>query len=201
MNLLDTFIEKVNPPGEYTRFYYTKKYLQFRTKDFYESNENLIEFGKRIGYNTCNSTFFFKIRKRIEKMVHCRGLIPFTYLQFIGVKMEELDTCQELDWRSFEIEKDKPRFPNQAMQRLAPAIYRTVHIPHGNSEDEAIDYLNRDDLYLLCATIIYPELLIVSLPPGEKYPIYEWLKPEYRKTKLGLDFGKLYPRIGQTRIG
>lgn len=52
MNLLDTFHPKSNPQGEYIRFYYTKKYLQYRSKSNFELKEKRFELGKQLGYNT-----------------------------------------------------------------------------------------------------------------------------------------------------
>lgn len=201
MNLLESFQPKSNPQGEYIRFYYTKKYLQFRSKCIYESKEKKFELGRILGYNTSKSTFFSKIQKRIQTMENCTGIIPYSYLQFIGASKDELETCQEMDLKSFEEEKDKPRFPKRANQRLAPAIFRTVQIPSGFSEEEAIDYLRKDCFNLSYITIYYPELLIISLPPKPQCPMYIWQEPIFKETELGLDFGTLYSGIVQTKIG
>ncbi len=201
MIILDTFLSKSNSNETYSRFQHTKEYLKFKRNESITTKKNLMELGQILGYNIKSSSFFAKIQKRIQNFESCTGQIPFEYLEAIGVKRDELNLCQELDRELFEIEKGKRRFPKKGFHRLAPAIFRTVEFPENTSELDAILYLIKGDLWMLYASITYPELLIIIISAGKKVPSYHWLRPEYTECKRWLDFGSLGYGNGVARIG
>jgi len=126
MTIIDTFLSKSNPIEKYSRFQHTKEYLKFKRKESINTKNKLMELGRILGYKIKSSSFSAKIQKRFQNFESCRGLIPFEYLDAIGVKREELNLCRELDMEIFEIEKTKPRFPNRGFHTLAPAIFRVT---------------------------------------------------------------------------
>ncbi|EOQ90731.1 hypothetical protein LEP1GSC202_0432 [Leptospira yanagawae serovar Saopaulo str. Sao Paulo = ATCC 700523] len=201
MNIFNTFLSKCNQTDNYTRFYHTKEYLRFKGRETLINKAKLTELGQTLGYNTDSSSFLAKIHKRIHGFESCTGRIPFKYLEAIDVKLEELKLCQELDFELFEIEKSEPRFPKKGFHRLAPAIFRMSEFQENTSEEDAIQYMIQGDLWMLYASITYPELLIIILSSGKKEPSYHWLTPEFTVAKQWLDFGTLGYANGITRIG
>ncbi len=200
MDLVNSFQLKYNPADSYTRFYYTKEYLKFKAKEFQSSKSKLRELGLKLGYNTENSSFLTKIKTKIDQFESCVGQIPYKYLDAIGVQRRELDLCQELDFELFEKEKSKPRFPSRGFFRYAPCIYKTLSFLENTSEEEAIQCLVKDDLWMLYSSITYPELLIIIMTAGVKEPSYHWLEPKYEECKLWLDFGMVGYRNGVVRV-
>ncbi|TGL13463.1 hypothetical protein [Leptospira levettii] len=201
MHLVNSFQSKYNPTDSYTRFYFTKEYLKFKGKEFHCSKTKMRELGLKLGYNTENSSFLTKIKTRIDQFESCVGQIPYKYLDVIGVQERELNLCQELDFELFEKEKSKPRFPLRGFFRHAPCIYRSVSFPENSAEEQAIQYLVKDDLWKLYSSITYPELLIIIIPAGKKEPSYHWLEPAFEECKLWLDFGMVGYQNGVVRVG
>ncbi|TGL13092.1 hypothetical protein EHQ42_14890 [Leptospira levettii] len=92
-------------------------------------------------------------------------------------------------------------FHREDFFKHAPCIYRSVSFPENSTEEQAIKYLVKDDLWKLYSSITYPELLIIIIPTGKKEPSYHWLEPTFEECKLWLDFGMFGYQNGVVRVG
>jgi hypothetical protein len=197
---METFLNKDNATVGYERFYYSKRYLRFKS-DQHRSREDYNRIGRALGYNIEKSNFLEKLRRRRERLDAMEGDIPYEYLDQIGVDRRELETCIEADVALFEEEKSKPRFPTKAIIRYAAAFYGTFRFPEGTPEEQAIRMLLESNVARCSKMIAYPELLLIFVGrESVDESKYSWLPPEVDYRRSWIAIKKLPRGLGVTRI-
>jgi len=200
-NFLDTFLTKDNATPDYERFYYTKRYIQSKSAAF-TGKEARLTLGRLLGYNVEKSTFARKLDHQRRRYDAMDKRIPRAYLEAIGVRWDEFETCLEADAELYRAEAEKPRYPRYAAVRYAAAFYGRVTFPEGTPESEAIAILGEGDTARFSKIIVYPELLTVIIGRGEDAePMYHWYPPELRVGPKEIIIAALPRGMGRTRIG
>jgi hypothetical protein len=127
--------------------------------------------------------------------------IPRAYLETIGVRRDEFETCLEADAELYRMEAAKPRYPRYAAVRYAAAVYGRVTFPEGTPESEAIAILGEGERVHFSKIIVYPELLMIIIGRGEDAtPAYCWYPPEVRYGSKDIVIEALPRGMGRTRI-
>ena len=194
-----TFLNKDNSTPGYERFYYAKRYIRSKS-EANRSKEDHRRIGQALGYNTEKGSFHFKLTKRRKDYDALNGDIPLAYLDAIGAKMAELETCIEADVDLFEREKQKPRYPRKAIIRYAACVYGTFAFPDGTCEAEALRMLIDSEYAGLQCLISYPELLVISCTISKSSPFYGYVEPRYERWKDRLHIHPLPVGLGVTRV-
>jgi hypothetical protein len=198
---LDTFLTKDNATPDYERFYYTKRYIASKSANF-TSREAREELGRALGYKVEKPTFVAKLADRRRRYDAMDRRVPIVYLEAIGVKWDEFETCLEADMELFQSESQKPRYPRYAAIRYHPTFYGRVTFPEGTPESEALAMLNEGDTARFPRFVPYPELVMVFLKGGiGAEPVYGWYPPEVTFGRKDV-FVQALPRgMGRVRIG
>lgn len=167
----------------------------------FTGKEARLTLGRVLGYNVEKSNFAQKLDQQRRRYDAMERRIPQVYLETIGVKWDEFETCLEADAELFREETAKPRYPRYAMVRLGPVFYKRVTFPEGTPESRAIAILGEGDTAHFLRMIAYPELLIIFIGRGkETEPVYGWYPPELRFGPKDIMIQKLPRGMGRARI-
>ncbi|MBM3301234.1 MAG: hypothetical protein FJY85_14935 [Deltaproteobacteria bacterium] len=126
----------------------------------------LLELTRRCGFAKVQ-----KLERRRRAWDEGVQWVPLAYLQGLGVDMDLMKTCVDLDVREHEAALELPRFPECFTRKLMPAVYQRMPFPEGITEDEAIEIV-RDHAQQtgFSCWIPYPPLLnILISPQGSVY--------------------------------
>ncbi|HKK49821.1 MAG TPA: hypothetical protein VJ932_12045 [Alkalispirochaeta sp.] len=199
-DFLDTFITKDNHTPGYERFYYTKRYVASKSAAF-TGKEARLMIGRALGYNVEKPNFSQRLDHQRRRYDAMDKRIPRTYLETIGVRWDEFETCLEADQELYEREAAKPRYPQYAAVRYVAGFFGKVTFPEGTPETEAIELLAQGETQRFSKMIVYPELLMVMIGAGaEPQPGYFWYPTEVKYGKRDVIFSALPRGMGRTRI-
>lgn len=184
---------EINQIEDYIRYRNLKLYIQSRSKLVPTS----MDLMKLVGYGNLQ-----KFRDHRSEFDRCQRDIPLSYLKAIGVELDVMKFCFELDQEEFERTKNLNQFfPKYATMRYAPAIYGTKRFQPGTSETEAIAQLTE-----LCKetklsyAINYPNFKTIWISKAGESVIVTYYPPEYKITKTKLVLGRDGYGIGHTSL-
>lgn len=197
---IETFLNKDNRTPGYERFYYSKRYMQFKSEQF-RTPEDYKRIGLALEYNIEKSNFLQKLRRRRKRLDAMDYDIPYEYLDEIGANRDELETCIEADMELFQQERSKPRYPEKAIVRYVAAFFGAFRFPEGTTEEAAIQMLLEGDVARFSKIISYTQLLMILLSPGaDATPSYVWYPPEVENRHNRIHIDKLPEGLGVTRL-
>lgn len=197
---LETFLTKDNGTPDYERFYYTKRYVASKSAAF-TGKEARLTIGRALGYSVEKPNFPQRLDHQRRRYDAMDKRIPRAYLEAIGVKWDEFETCLEIDHELYEREAAKPRYPQYAAVRYVAGFYGKVTFPEDTPETEAIELLAQGETQRFSKMIVYPELLIVMIGAGaEPQPGYFWYPPDVRYGNRDVLLRALPRGMGRTTI-
>ena len=190
-------VRDINVIEDYERFYHTRAYLLKKSgKLRYKRKElpKLKIIAEKSGYKKFNK--FIRHREEWHELTR---KIPLAYLQAIKAKLDVIKFTVGLDKKEYEELLKIPIYPKFATEKMMSVVYRTIELPPGTDEKEAIelmrDYSSRKKR--LCWIKINNIKTIFFFPDGN-YKIDSY-KPGIKITKkhliptaFGRGIGKVY---------
>ncbi|RLE15733.1 MAG: hypothetical protein DRJ08_04965 [Acidobacteria bacterium] len=183
---------KFNKIDEYTRFYHLKTLIKSKS----EKVSTTSELAKLCGYKDA-----FKFNGHRKQFDELRRNVPVDYLNAIGIDLEELKRCAEVDMKEFERLKElQPLYPRYGIERIMPGIYNNIEIPDGTIEENAVEMVKsyaKEKMHR--CNINYPSFKTIWIEPsGKVLTIY--YPPTYRITKHMLIVEESGENIGQSNL-
>ncbi len=189
--------KEINKVEDYERFFHTKAYINKKTGKliYYKGKSHeIIKLARRCGYKGFN-----KFREHRKEWHNLERQIPRSYLNEINAKLDIIKFTVEIDQEEYKKAVKIAIYPRYATVRLMAAVYTSIELPEGVSENEAIEILkdyskkkNRS-----CWITIYDIKTIWVYPSGNVHTTY--YKPEIRISNKflipslsGRDIGKTF---------
>ncbi|MFZ7133885.1 MAG: hypothetical protein ACOWWR_16175 [Eubacteriales bacterium] len=186
---------RINTIEYYQRFRNCKAYIKEKSK----VNPTTQELILASGYSPKKVSKFSDHRKEFDNL---KQKIPKTYLNTIGVDKNTLFYLSELDREEFEqMKRSKELYPEYAIVRVMPAVYKNIRFHTDTHEEEAIRLLiSYSAANKLRTCINYPELKSVYVEPdGSFNTIY--YPPTLTETRCFIVPGINGENLGKTYVG
>lgn len=154
---------------------------------------------KKCSYSTSRMPIFLDEIRRWQKG---KGSIPLPYLQACKICRDDIEEALEKDICEFNNIKKEIFSPRYATQRIMAAVYRTIEIPEGISEEDAIievRKLLKESGYPVRFCLNYPQIKTVYVEQyGSVHTV--WYPPEVKWTETHLFISGDGKSIGKSFI-